>query len=113
MAKLSEFGIAHPEKVIDWAWRSIHVMAEVSKLVIRNATGRFPSAVSYFNGCSTGGHQALSEAQRFPDDYDGILAGDPAYDRVHQTAAYLWSWMATHDENRDPAVLGCAVALGD
>ncbi len=94
-----EFGIGHPEKVIDWAWRAIHVTAEISKLIIRNHTGRFPE-VSYFNGCSTGGHQALSEAQRFPDDYDGIIAGDPAYDRVHQTAAYLWSWIATHDERR-------------
>jgi feruloyl esterase len=93
-----EFGVGHPEKVTDWAFRAIHVTAEIAKLVIRNNAGRFPER-SYFNGCSTGGHQALSEAQRYPGDYDGIVAGDPAYDRVHQTAAYLWSWMATHDEH--------------
>jgi feruloyl esterase len=92
------FGEGHPDKVTDWAYRSIHVTAEIGKLVVRNHLGRAP-VHSYFVGCSTGGHQALSEAQRFPEDYDGIVAGDPAYDRVHQTAAYLWSWKATHDNS--------------
>jgi len=92
------FGENHPEKVVDWAYRAIHVTAEASKLIVRDSEGRFPDH-SYFDGCSTGGHQALSEAQRFPDDYDGIIAGDPAYDRIRQTAAYLWSWIATHDDN--------------
>ena len=96
-----KFGEGHPEKVIDWSYRAIHVTAEISKLVIRDHEGRFPEH-SYFVGCSTGGHQALSEAQRFPHDYDGIVAGDPAYDRVHQTAAYLWSWIATHDNDGAP-----------
>ncbi len=92
-----KFGEGHPEKVVDWAYRAIHVTAEVSKLIVRNHAGRFPDH-SYFVGCSTGGHQALSEAQRFPDDYDGIVAGDPAYDRVHQTFSFLWLWMATHKD---------------
>jgi len=93
-----KFGEGHPEKVIDWSYRAIHEAAEQGKLIVRNYFGRFAER-SYFVGCSTGGHQALSEAQRFPADYDGIVAGDPAYDRVHQTAAYLWSWRATHDDN--------------
>lgn len=96
-----KFGDGHPEKVIDWAWRAMHVTAEASKLIVRNAQGRW-SSYSYFVGCSTGGHQALSEAQRFPDDYDGIIAGDPAYDRVHQTASYVWHWLATHDASGAP-----------
>jgi feruloyl esterase len=91
------FGQNHPDKVIDWSYRAVHLTAEVGKLIVRDHYGRFAQK-AYFVGCSTGGHQALSEAQRFPADYDGIVAGDPAYDRVHQTAAYLWSWMATHDE---------------
>jgi feruloyl esterase len=89
------FGQGHPEKVIDWAYRAIHVTAEVSKLIVRDHTGRFPDH-SYFVGCSTGGHQALSEAQRFPEDYDGIIAGDPGYDRIRQIGSYLWAWTATH-----------------
>lgn len=71
-----KFGDGHPEKVVDWAHRAIHLTADVGKLIVRNHTGRFPDH-SYFVGCSTGGHQALSEAQRYPDDYDGIVAGDP------------------------------------
>jgi len=90
-----KFGQGHPEKVVDWAYRAIHVTAEVSKLIVRNHTGRFPDH-SYFVGCSTGGHQALSEAQRFPEDYDGIVAGSPGYDRIRQIASYLWAWTSTH-----------------
>ena len=92
------FGEGHPEKVIDWSYRAIHLTAKNAKLIIRDYAGNFPSH-SYFVGCSTGGHQALSEAERFPEDYDGIIAGDPGYDTVHQTAGYLWSWEATHDKN--------------
>jgi feruloyl esterase len=61
-------------KIIDWAYRSIHVMTDASKLIVRNHTGRLAER-SYFVGCSSGGHQALSEAQRYPEDYDGIVAG--------------------------------------
>ncbi len=95
------FGKGHPEKRIDWSYRAIHVTAEVSKLVVRNHLGRQPEH-AYFVGCSTGGHQALSEAERYPLDYDGIVAGDPAYDTVNQVAAYLWSWKATHDDAGAP-----------
>ncbi len=72
-----KFGQGHPEKLIDYGHRAVHVMTESSKLIIRNAAGRFADK-SYFVGCSAGGQQALSEAQRYPDDYDGIVAGDPA-----------------------------------
>ena len=96
-----KFGEGHPEKVIDWAYRAMHVTAEAGKLIVRDSAGKWPEH-AYFVGCSTGGHQALSEAQRYPDDYDGIVAGDPAYDRVHQTASYIWAWMAVHDQNGAP-----------
>ncbi len=91
------FAEGHPERIGDWAYRSIHVTAETAKLVVRNHTGRFPER-SYFSGCNTGGHQALMEAQRYPGDYDGIVAGAPAADRVHEIEGYLWAWMATHHE---------------
>jgi feruloyl esterase len=97
------FGRGEPEKVTDWAYRAIHVTAQVGKLVVRSNAGRLPD-YSYFVGCSTGGHQALSEAQRFPGDYDGIVAGDPGYDRVRQTAAYLYNWLALHDAQGQPLV---------
>jgi len=105
-----KFGQGHPEKVIDWAYRSVHVMTETSKLIVRVAQGRFAEH-SYFVGCSSGGHQALSEAQRYPDDYDGIVAGDPANNRIRQTFAFLHSWIATHDKDGKPIIPQSKLAL--
>jgi feruloyl esterase len=68
------FGAGHPEKINDWAFRAVHVMTETARLVVRSYYGKF-AAHSYFAGCSTGGQQALTEAQRFPRDYDGIWRG--------------------------------------
>ncbi len=98
-----KFGQGHPEKIVDWAWRSIHVMTDAGKLIVRDHVGKLPDR-SYFNGCSSGGHQALSEAQRFPEDYDGIIAGDPANNRIRQTFAFLWSWTATHTKDGQPII---------
>jgi feruloyl esterase len=93
-----DFGIGHPEKIVDWAYRAVHVMTGVAKLVVRNHHGRFP-ARAYFTGCSTGGHQALSEAQRYPGDYDGIIAGAPAGNRLPLIYAFLSTWLATHGDD--------------
>jgi feruloyl esterase len=90
-----KFAAGHPEKIVDWGYRAIHVTAEAAKLILRAYYGRFPQH-SYFNGCSTGGGQALSEAQRFPGDYDGIIAGDAGNDRTHLNAAFLWAFAASH-----------------
>jgi len=95
------FGRDHPERIIDWAYRSVHVMTVAAKIILRDHAGRFP-AHSYFDGCSTGGQQALSEAQRYPDDYDGIVAGAPGYDRIRLIIGFLWSWVATHDAAGQP-----------
>lgn len=84
-------------KIEDWGYRAVHAMTENAKLIVRNYYGRFP-AHSYFTGCSTGGHQALSEAQRYPGDYDGIVAGDPGNDRVHLNANFLWAYTALYKE---------------
>jgi feruloyl esterase len=94
------FGQGHPEKIADWAWRAVHAMTDVAKLTARNYYGEFPRK-AYFSGCSTGGQQALSEAQRFPKDYDGIVAGDPGNDRIHLNIGFLWSWLATHENGAD------------
>ena len=77
--------VGHPEKWSDFAWRSTHLMTEFSKALIKEFYGA-PANHSYFAGCSTGGQQALKEATRFPNDYDGILAGAPAYNRTHLLA---------------------------
>jgi feruloyl esterase len=67
----------HPERVTDYAYRAIHVLTVNGKTITQAAYGRSPSK-SFWLGCSTGGRQGLKEAQRFPDDYDAIVAGAPA-----------------------------------
>src|SRR3954462_11370616 len=69
--------IGHPEKWIDWGYRSTHLMTIAAKQVVETFYGQ-AAAYAYFTGCSTGGGQGLHEAQQFPEDYDGILAGAPA-----------------------------------
>ncbi|MFY9728225.1 MAG: tannase/feruloyl esterase family alpha/beta hydrolase [Bryobacteraceae bacterium] len=71
------WALGHPEKVTDFGYRAIHETAGKAKAIIGAFYGSGPRH-SYFTSCSNGGREALMEAQRFPDDYDGILAGAPA-----------------------------------
>ena len=73
----ASFALGHPEKLIDLGYRSVHLMTIRSKAIIAAFYGNRPR-LSYWNGCSTGGKQGLTEAQRYPDDYNGIVEGDPA-----------------------------------
>ncbi len=66
--------VGHPEKLTDFAYRAVHQMTIAAKAITKAYYGNAPRR-AYFNGCSTGGRQALAEAQRFPEDYDGIIAG--------------------------------------
>lgn len=104
------FGKGHPERVIDFGWRAIHVMTDTAKLIVRTATGRFADK-SYFVGCSSGGHQAMSEAQRFPEDYDGIIAGAPVNNRIRQTFGLAWSWTATHNPDGTPILTPSSLSM--
>ncbi len=81
-----DWAIGHPEKMIDFAYRSTHEMTVKSKEIIRAFYGS-DAEYAYFKGCSTGGRQALMEAQRYPDDYDGIIAGCSANRHIHMWAA--------------------------
>lgn len=73
----AKWALHHPEKIIDFGYRAIHAMTEKSREIIRAYYGIAPLH-SYFAACSDGGREALMEAQRFPADYDGIIAGAPA-----------------------------------
>ncbi len=89
------FALGHPEKLADFGWRSQHEMTLKSKAIIAAFYGN-NVRLSYWNGCSTGGRQGLKEAQRFPADYDGIIAGAPA----NRTGLALWIAFA---QLKDPA----------
>jgi feruloyl esterase len=86
----SRWALGHPEKVIDFGYRAIHEMTERSKEIIHAFYGRPPNW-SYFDGCSNGGREALIEAQRFPDDYQGILAGAPTTSPTNELTAALYN----------------------
>ncbi len=85
----------HPERIKDFGFRAIHLMTVRGK-EIANAFYGQKSQKAYFAGCSTGGQNALMEAQRFPNDYDGILAGAAAFNRTHLHMAGLAAWQNTH-----------------
>ena len=72
------WALGHPEKMLDFAFRAMHLSTIAGKAVTRDFYGR-SAGQSYFVGCSQGGHHALMEASRYPADYDGIIAGAPAW----------------------------------
>jgi Tannase and feruloyl esterase len=109
------WAIGHPEKVKDFGYRAVHETNVAAKKIIA-AFYQKPFRYSYFSGCSEGGREALMEAQRFPDDFDGILAGSAAHYWTQLMAAFAWNAQAMNDpaaflpESKRPAVQKAAVA---
>lgn len=92
----AKFAMGHPEKVVDFGYRAVHEMTVKAKAIIAAYYGGQPK-FSYWSGCSSGGRQGLKEAQRFPKDYDGIIAGAPANNSIHLAASGIWIAQANHD----------------
>ena len=104
------FITGHPEKVNDFGYRAVHEMTMAAKAIIGAYYGNGPK-YSYWNGCSTGGRQALTEAQRYPSDYDGILAGAPAIYASRLQGMQVWASQTVHKDessyippNKYPAI---------
>jgi feruloyl esterase len=91
------FALGHTEKLIDFAYRAVHEMTVRSKAIVSAYYGSGPK-FAYWNGCSSGGKQGLKEAQQFPADYDGIIAGAPANYWTHLMFAGLWIAQAVHKD---------------
>jgi hypothetical protein len=87
------WALNHPEKITDFGYRAIHLMTQIAKTLVNNYYGS-NAQHSYFSACSNGGRQALMEAQRYPDDYDGIIAGAPANYWTHLLANGIWNTQA-------------------
>jgi feruloyl esterase len=88
------FALGHPEKVVDLGYRAVHEMTVVAKALIAAFYGDGPK-FSYWNGCSQGGRQGLREAQQYPNDYDGIIAGAAAANQPNHYSGSLWVASAT------------------
>ncbi|MCP5557109.1 MAG: tannase/feruloyl esterase family alpha/beta hydrolase [Verrucomicrobiaceae bacterium] len=86
----SDSGIGNEEVWKDFGYRATHLMTVVGKQIVKEYYGRDPE-LSYFSGGSTGGQQALQEAQRYPEDYDGIAAAVAAHCRTPLHAYFLWN----------------------
>ncbi|ROR09807.1 tannase/feruloyl esterase family alpha/beta hydrolase [Erwinia sp. JUb26] len=96
-----------PQKRIDFAWRANHLTAQLTKALIQ-AYYHQPQKYAYFMGCSDGGREALMEAQRYPDDFDGITAGAPAaFFQFQNSFFHGWSIMANQRAD------GSAILLQD
>jgi feruloyl esterase len=91
----ASYALGHPEKVIDFGYRSEHETAVKAKAIIAAFYGE-PQKRAYWEGCSSGGKQGLMEAKRYPDDFDGIIAGAPANHWEHFLASAIWIGQAAH-----------------
>ncbi len=90
------WALGHPEKIVDFGHRAIHEMTVKAKAVVAAFYGDGPRR-AYFASCSNGGRQALMEAQRYPDDYDGIVAGAPAAAWTRFMLNFIWNVQAQAD----------------
>jgi feruloyl esterase len=93
------WALGHPEKVIDFGYRAVHETSVHSREIIAAFYGR-PQKYAYFNGCSEGGREAMMEAQRFPADFNGIIAGSAALEWMGLMADFAWNSQALL---KDPA----------
>jgi len=84
------YALGHPEKIIDFGYRAVHEMVVKSKAIVAEYYSR-NARFSYWNGCSTGGRQGLEDLQRYPGDFDGVIAGAPA---INPRSAAQITWVA-------------------
>ena len=96
----ASWALNNPERQVNFGYLAVHRTAEVAKAIVRSYYGA-NEARSYFSGCSNGGRQALMEAQRYPDDFDGIVAGAPAYDFTGIGAQFIKDIQAAFPDPRD------------
>jgi feruloyl esterase len=92
------WGVNNPEKILDWGSRSINSITVAGKQLLVDLRAQ-PAQRAYYLGCSTGGHQGFAEAQRYPDDFDGIIAGAPGNNRTALNIEFLWRFRSNRPDN--------------
>jgi tannase/feruloyl esterase len=105
------WAVDNPERFVNFGYLAIHRTSEVAKAIVRSYYGS-PSTRAYFSGCSNGGRQALMEAQRFPDDFEGIVAGAPALDFVGIAAQFIKDIQAAFPGEASAPMFSPAVLKG-
>lgn len=96
------WALGHPQKLIDWSYRAVHETTIASKQIVKAYYGT-AAKYAYWDGCSTGGKQGLTEAQKYPEDFDGIVAGAAAnYITRLQAGSEYMSWVALKDGTSGP-----------
>ena len=90
----ASWALGHPEKIADFGYRALHLTTAAGKSIVAAFYGS-PAKHSYFSSCSDGGREALMEAQRFPEDYDGVIAGAPANYWTHLMTEAMWDIQAS------------------
>ncbi len=97
----ASFVLSNPQKALDYAYRAVHLTAVTAKEIANRYYAR-PVGKAYWNSCSNGGRQGLIEAQRYPEDFDGIVANAPWVDQTGFTIGAIWNQRA-FDEMHVPA----------
>lgn len=104
------WGVGHPEKIKDWGTRSIHAITQPSKRLITQLQGS-EAKRAYYYGCSTGGHQGYAEIQRYPDDFDGVIAGAPGNNRTRLNVEFMHRFLSNRNTGANsPVILSAAKA---
>lgn len=99
------WAIGHPEKIADWGHRAVHETTVAAKALLLAYYGK-PAKYSFWSSCHEGGNQALTEAQRYPTDFDAIAAGDPAYNITHlQAASEYITWVSLKNGVKAPGYI--------
>ncbi len=98
------FVLSNPEKAVDYAYRAVHLTATTAKDITKDYYGK-PASYAYWNSCSNGGRQGLIEAQRFPDDFDGVVANAPWVDQTGFTIGAMWNQKALSEAPVTPVKL--------
>src|SRR5690606_35248135 len=101
------FVLDNPQKAVDYAYRAVHVTAAAAK-AIANRYCSEPVAHAYWNSCSNGGRQGLLEAQRYPEDFDGIVAAAPWVDQTGFAVGAIWNQQALDDVPITPGKIALA-----
>jgi feruloyl esterase len=115
----ASWAVGHPEKLIDFGYRALHETAMLSKKIVEAYYGK-GAGRAYFSGCSDGGREALMEAERYPEDFDGIIAGAPANHWTHHFTGFVWNEIALNGKPESklgveklPAIEKAALAACD